>query len=141
VPFFHLEELWQSGWDENLKTVPPWKVTEAVFRLVKKFPEKRMIIHFLQPHPPFIGKKRVAKMPWQTLIQNEVYREIFWESYKCNLIVVMKEVNKLKRMLRGKVILTSDHGSLVGEFGIYLHMPHIRIEELVRVPWVVLKER
>ena len=150
-----MEEVCIYGWNKKLNTVPPKEVTKAVLKLTKKFPDKKMIIHFLQPHHPFVGRKKIIhdktkkpifkkfdlKTDWDVFISGLVSRKEFWQAYKDNLKLVMKEVMKLTQKLKGKVVLTSDHGNALGEYGIYEHPEGVRIEELVKVPWVVLKNR
>ena len=98
IPFFHVEEVCIYGWDRKLGTIPPSEVTKAVSRLIKIFPKKKMIIHFLQPHHPFIGRKKIthnkAKKPvfqkfglktdWDVLISGLVSKKKFWDAYKDN---------------------------------------------------------
>lgn len=54
IPFFSIEEVWDYGWDSELSTVPPENVVESALRVVERYPDKRMIVHFIQPHQPFI---------------------------------------------------------------------------------------
>lgn len=46
-------DVWLYGWDDDLGTVFPSKITEAAKRALKNNPEK-MIIHYLQPHAPYL---------------------------------------------------------------------------------------
>lgn len=48
-------DAWDFGWDEELKTVPPWNMVEAALPYLN---DKRVIIHFMQPHTPYIGENR-----------------------------------------------------------------------------------
>ncbi len=52
----------------------------------------------------------------------------------------MEEVKRLERELPGRVVLTADHGEAFGEYGLYAHCKQLRIEALVKVPWVILKD-
>jgi len=159
-PFYMVKEVWDYGWDISLKTVPPEQVTNAALETLKSFPEKRMIIHYMQPHRPYIGDKELLEMDegtWHTLEgglwgvrkkrtpstllrQGELSVERVKEAYEENLRIVMKEVRRLEKELPGRVILTADHGEAFGEHGIYEHGGPLRIEALVKVPWVVLKD-
>ena len=65
VPFAHLEETWKKGWDENLHTVPPQAVMEAYRRVKTAWPMKRFVLHFMQPHYPFIGATRIGAEGWR----------------------------------------------------------------------------
>ena len=55
--FYHLEHLWEDHWDDELNTVPPWAVTEQAREISESNPDKRLIVHYMQPHYPFIGEK------------------------------------------------------------------------------------
>ena len=157
-PFYMVKEVWDYGWDYTLKTVPPEEVTIAALDTLKRFPEKRMIIHYNQPHHPFISDKGLTerddgtchtlegglwggqkKTVWDLAIRGEVSIERVKKGYRENLKIVMKEVKKLKEELHGRVILTADHGNLFGEYGLYGHGHGLRAEGLVKVPWVILK--
>lgn len=147
-------------WDENLNTIPPDAVVEQVLRVNEKYPNKRIISHFMQPHAPYIGeksrssKKRFGKfnpdidqkgefeVPEANIpeaIQNNLISESELEElYRENLDVVLDEAEKLVNCLDGKSVLTSDHGELLGDrlFGRkrYGHSRY-HTNELRRVPW------
>lgn len=56
VQHFHdIVDVWDDGWDEGLGTVPPGAVTDAALRTRQRHPEKRLVIHYLQPHAPYLG--------------------------------------------------------------------------------------
>jgi len=48
-------DIWNEGWDEKEKTVLPDTLTEAAIKIIKKHPVKRFIIHYVQPHAPYIN--------------------------------------------------------------------------------------
>lgn len=49
----HLDE----EWDSEVGTIYPESVVEATIEAHRKYPNKRIISHFMQPHTPYIGKK------------------------------------------------------------------------------------
>ena len=53
--FFRVIDVWKWGWNEGLGTVHPKKVNEAVQTFKDNYSDKRFIIHYLQPHEPYIG--------------------------------------------------------------------------------------
>lgn len=55
--FYKIIDVWEFGWSEELGTVPPVNINKEMFDLVQKFPDKRFIIHYLQPHSPYISSK------------------------------------------------------------------------------------
>jgi hypothetical protein len=159
--FSHIEPVWDYGWDEKLGTTPAENVTSAALKTYARFRDKRMIIHYVQPHFPFVGKIRLKEDPgmskenvfgektrkdepfcrvWELFERGVYKREEVWSAYKSNLEYVLVEVGKLVELLEGRIILTSDHGNCFGEYGFYGHSNNIRTKELVKVPWVLLKD-
>jgi len=55
--FYEVVDVWDFGWNKTLGTVPPEKINETTINFIKKFPNKRFIIHYLQPHEPYISFK------------------------------------------------------------------------------------
>jgi len=55
--FHQIYPVWDYGWDDDLRTVPPENVVKDALRAKRNHPDKRLIIHFMQPHfPPLVGK-------------------------------------------------------------------------------------
>ncbi|WP_193790388.1 hypothetical protein [Natronobacterium lacisalsi] len=54
---FHAVITCFDHWDEELMTVPPGGVVETALKAHEQYPQKRLIIHFMQPHAPYIGEK------------------------------------------------------------------------------------
>ena len=55
--FHRIFPVWDDGWDERLLTVPPAPVVSAALEARRLYPEKRLIVHFMQPHfPPLVGR-------------------------------------------------------------------------------------
>lgn len=158
-PFYKVIDVWDYGWDKDLKTVPPSKVSESTLEALKAYPNKRMIIHYNQPHHPFLGNKELLKYDGGTWhkVDKTNWRQrklsIFgaaeagiipiktlWKAYIKNLKIVMEEVYKLVQILPGKVIITSDHGNHLGEYMVFGHISHLRTKELVKIPWFIIKD-
>jgi hypothetical protein len=53
--FAHLEEVFRYGWDDDLRTTPPDVVTAVAIQLHHEYPDKRLVVHYAQPHVPFVG--------------------------------------------------------------------------------------
>jgi hypothetical protein len=49
--------------------------------------------------------------------------------------MVLEEVEKIIRNSDGRIIVTSDHGNALGEWGFYGHPRHVPISSIRRVPW------
>jgi len=54
---FHASILLHDEWDAEERTVMPADVTEAARDAHERFPNKRIIVHYMQPHTPYIGSK------------------------------------------------------------------------------------
>lgn len=147
TPAFHrMIEIWQST-----DGVPyPEDISEAARAAGQDYPDKRIIAHYLQPHRPFIvSEDRFSEgftdNPWQALAVGNVDRETVWELYRKNLKVVVEDVFDLAETLPGRVVVTSDHGNLLGErtfpipIRMYGHPGGIRHPGLVEVPWGVIE--
>ncbi len=52
--FYRVIDVWNFGWDENLETVEPEVILNSLKKIEKNYPKKEKIIHFLQPHFPYI---------------------------------------------------------------------------------------
>lgn len=135
--FYKIEEVWKYGWDEELGTTPPEAVTKAALQLDEKYPKKRKIIHYLQPHDPFIGHtKLIAKGDKIPLWKHPKVKQAWLD----NLKLVLQEVKDLVEKLEGKIVITADHGdSFRGNF-LMRHPQGIHIKELVEVPWFVVEK-
>jgi len=51
----HIEEVFKYGYSDELRTTPADKVTDAAIRINAQFPNERLVVHYMQPHLPFIG--------------------------------------------------------------------------------------
>ncbi|KXB05722.1 hypothetical protein AKJ50_00035 [candidate division MSBL1 archaeon SCGC-AAA382A13] len=60
-------DVWEWGWDEDYETVPPREVTKAAMMANEEHPEKKVIVHYLQPHYPYLTDKipREVKMHFE----------------------------------------------------------------------------
>jgi arylsulfatase A-like enzyme len=156
--FHHIENVWLDDWDEAKDTVPPEKVTDATLRTLKEFPDHRMIVHYIQPHGPWIGDTEISievqdlpeslqhgdgtddrwnidTMVWDKVIRGELDIKRLRQATRDNLRLVLKEVERLINYLDGTIVVTSDHGEAFGEMGVYSHYRSLYIEPLVKVPW------
>ncbi|MCK5415392.1 MAG: hypothetical protein KAJ35_08420 [Thermoplasmata archaeon] len=159
-PFADVVEVWDHGWDETLRTVPPREVTKGAMKALAKYPHKRIIVHYNQPHHPFIADPELLSIDegtfnklegglwsgkrnqtiWYATRRGWVSKKRAWEGYRRNLELVMTEVGKVVDVVHGRVVVTADHGNAVGESYIYGHPRGLRIPSLVNVPWYVIKE-
>jgi predicted nucleotidyltransferase len=55
--FADVKEVYDTGWDDDLHTVPPDEMVKRTIEAELSYPNKRLISHFLQPHYPWIGSE------------------------------------------------------------------------------------
>ncbi|AIY89556.1 hypothetical protein [Geoglobus acetivorans] len=55
--FYKYIPVWKKYWDYNIGTVMPENVYNVALRTYINYPNKRMIIWFLQPHFPYLDEK------------------------------------------------------------------------------------
>lgn len=213
-------DVWDWGWGENMLTVHPKSVTKAAIEAKEKYPSKRFIVHYMQPHAPFVclediryerenpiqkirsyiktdgsgdsethgiyssgrvtsevkaGPAKIwelAKLTYirtifdwffiQTIIGKIAKTSTLWKirrwfklpplqpledavrkydqneirrAYRRNLEFVLEYVGKLVECLSGSIVITSDHGELLGEYGEYGHTITKTVTPLMDVPW------
>jgi len=152
VEFYKEVNVWRNGWHEEYRTVMPEKVTEATLEAAENHPNKRLLVHYLQPHAPYIGPTGIENFPtsylnfWGKFQEGivDVDMETVRKAYRENLELVLPYVKEVMERMEGKTIVTSDHGELFGErdspipIKRYGH-PNMNthIPELVTVPWLV----
>lgn len=152
----------------NKKGLAPSTVYNAGLKTYNKYPNKRIIIHFMQPHMPYFGNKakclreRVEK---DGLIvearevkklendrnekdtvsgldgafrQGYITSKELREVYVENLKFVIEYVKDLTDELQGKIVITSDHGEYLGEYNKAGHYPYRYTKELKKVPWLTI---
>jgi hypothetical protein len=148
---------WKEHWNSELCTVHPKKVTKIAKRVAKQYDHKRLVIHFLQPHYPFIGPtgKKFDYEGYETADGD--HGTPFWDrvgmgqldaseseikkAYEENLRLTLPYVSDLMNTIKGKHVVTADHGEAINDIAwpiphrIYGHPIGLYIDELVNVPW------
>ncbi|UVE49076.1 hypothetical protein KU306_09015 [Haloferax larsenii] len=149
VTFYAQIDVWKDNWDDEVRTVRPECVTDAAIEAHETYPDKRIIVHYIQPHAPFLGptaqkhfRGDSLAFDWET--REGASDEIVRQAYRETLEVTLPEVERLAGSIDGKVVISSDHGQAMGERGFpvpiktYGHPPSNYIPALVEVPWVEL---
>lgn len=147
---FHLlDEVWRDSFDGDLGTIPPDRMVDRTISAHREHDPDRLIAHFMQPHHPFIPDPLDEGLPmeydhtpwdtvWDQLRKGDISRERAWEGYTENLRYVLNHVETLLHNVDAdRVVITADHGNLLGEFGLYAHPQYVPLPSLKRVPWVV----
>ena len=68
--FYKIYPTWKYGWDDELNTVPPVDVMKDALKAYQKHPDKRLIVHFMQPHYPFLDVEFSVKTNESTFKQD-----------------------------------------------------------------------
>ncbi|MBX0287822.1 LTA synthase family protein [Halomicroarcula sp. F28] len=160
--FHYRRNLLENQWNNDLKTVTPEVMTEEALAVHEEYPDKRLIVHYMQPHFPFIGeigqeishtgvsmdgKSDDAPHVWSALRDNklDVDRDLVYDAYRENLELTLPHVEQLIDTVDGKSVITADHGNLVGErtYPIpvrgYGHPRGFHTPGLIKVPWLVIE--
>lgn len=193
--FRDIHEIWRLDWDEEHGTVLPDVLTRRAMQIIPEYPqEKRFVIHYLQPHAPYLNapygansksldefnhfllnpdaentfnlRQRVFRRllplcsnkllfsnnPEWTLrkllrIPPKGPMEFAWRQvgisglrkvYEENLRIALHSVKSLIEHLSGTIIITSDHGELLGEGRQFAHPANSQNALLRNVPWLVI---
>lgn len=114
----HVEHAWLDGFDGE--TVPPPAMTDAALAAAERFPDKRLLVHYLQPHYPFRGApgfEHGTMAFWDAVAAGTVDadRETLRAWHRDNLEWVVPEVRRLLAGVAGRAVVTADHGTALGE--------------------------
>lgn len=140
--FHAVDHVWNWGWDDELKITPPDPVVEAAIQAYHKYPNKRIVVHFMQPHQPYIGEfgrnnidnitgeqrgreralgEDVNDEEWTNALdefeQGNISSEQMFRAYRENLELVLPHVRTLINEFDEKTVVSSDHGELFAERG------------------------
>lgn len=155
--------VWEDdGWDNRYNTVLPSTTTEYALTAYDSYPNKKLIIHFIQPHFPFLTEElqldKVTPDPevndgdfwgivtdgtYADLNETKISKQDIWTAYRSTLEKTLPHVNSLIGSLTGKTIVTADHGEMLGERGFpfpikyYGHPSGLRRKPLIEVPYHV----
>jgi hypothetical protein len=155
-----------SAWDPSLQCVPPGRVTDAARNAHERYTNKRIIVHYMQPHDPPLGETaeqirdeiRIGgpindeteddgPRIMEAVAAGDIPTDVARTAYRETLDIVLEEVEDLLEDIDGRVVVSADHGEMFGEQPypivgrLYEHYRHPHTTELCRVPWFVVEER
>lgn len=166
--FVEIVDVWEKGYlkKPGMLGTPPDLLRRTVEKTIAagdSFPRK--IIWFAQPHAPWLGKTGVKELLKyvderevlqsgvagksnypspayfaRRVMDGTIPRREFKKAYEDNLKFALEEVAKLVPWLKGRIVVTSDHGELLGESGAYFHSGNLNFPALRIVPWLEVKE-
>ncbi len=138
---YKIISVWKNGWNDKYQTVLPETMYEYALNVIRKYPDKRLIIHFIQPHSPYpngtgefkFGKQLNAMLngkkfkirykldensfagEWPYIGTKSLKVDKLKEGYQQNLELAMPYIEKLIDILPGRTVVTADHGEAFGE--------------------------
>ncbi|MFB6192552.1 MAG: hypothetical protein ABEI11_04435 [Haloarculaceae archaeon] len=140
--FLYLDDVWEYAWDDERGTILPEPLTDRAIALGREYDPDRMIVHYMQPHYPMVPEPfeetdgRTGRNVWDVLREGEADRDEVWRRYRGNLQYVMDRLPQLLNNVDAEeVVITADHGNLLGEWGLYGHFGKVPHPALRRVPW------
>jgi hypothetical protein len=150
----------------TLEGIVPSTVYNTAMDAYDEYERKRLIIHFMQPHDPYLGSmagelrdqleddgirvisrdsekikqyhksddhvvSTLAEAAKEGHITKAELKSVYYE----NLELVMEYVGRLVDHLDGKIVITADHGELLGEHDTIGHPKNRYFGQLRKVPW------
>jgi len=127
-----------------------WKSTEICFKKLVEIQNnynKKFIVHIMPPHLPYLGKEGIKFMkelgigltgrPTMYRHVNEWAKKHGFKQlkkyYEENILYALKIIEKYLPNIKGRVVISGDHGELIGELDVYYH--HHKHEKIFTVPW------
>jgi hypothetical protein len=146
---------YQPDYQDEVGAVHPETVTETAIEAAAEYPQKRLLVHYTQPHAPYLGSTgreywgNVRGMSLREMLRSvddpgAEKRTKLREAYRENLELALDSVDTLVDRIDGKTVISADHGELLGErrfgalFRLYGHPRGVHVPELVDVPWFEL---
>ena len=139
--FYKNIPLWKFCWDKKYDTVPPEMAIKYSLPFIKKYRDKRIIIHFLQPHFP---TQNYHGLFWRLILEDrEKAIKYYYENLKWIWLNLIDLITYLKNHFKNrKIVVSSDHGQAFGErygiFKIYSHPNYVHVPILLKVPWLTI---
>jgi hypothetical protein len=135
-----------------VETIPAETVTEFALEMAQRYPDKRLIVHYMQPHAPYVGRSDGTRRDpsemdpeihlGRPIVEGTTAVETVRSRYRENLEYVWHHASELVAKLEGKTVVSSDHGDLFGErlypvpLKIYGHPRGVPHPNVRTVPWV-----
>jgi len=135
--------------EEGLPAPPAHVVTDRAIRAGRTQNWEQMIVHYMQPHKPFMKRGDTRRdvslaADWSTgyemyrkVLSGDLTRDELEEKFIDNLRYVLQEVELLLENLDAPTVaITADHGNALGERFLWDHSRGVKHPAVRRVPWV-----
>ncbi|MFO8006475.1 MAG: tetratricopeptide repeat protein [Candidatus Brocadiia bacterium] len=164
-----LVSIWRDQWgrftERDIPSVHPLSVNGVVaaYGRLGRLDGRPFVVHYLQPHSPYIGTPPLAAARWgqggggfgaacrdldrpdHAAARGELDWDVVRRAYAGNLALVWDAVRNLvaSPVCEGRtVVVTSDHGEILGEHGgQFGHLGTWRYREQYEVPYLVMEGR
>jgi len=142
-----LDQPWRHG-EDLLDHPDPEHVTKRAIGHHREFDPERMIVHYSQPHEPYIAQAiedgrtedelhDYEEDPWSYL-KTGGDLDVVWDVYLADLRMVLDHVETLLRNHDAeRVVISADHGEAFGEYGVYRHPVAVPHPQIRQVPWAL----
>ncbi len=141
---------------EHLGTVLPNEVNEVIKRVGLS---GRDIVWYVQPHFPWVCDEELSLLLMHEVLVHDflppdtikralkkygISRDRVLKAYYCNMEIALRGARDLLDYVReqglmyDKIVITSDHGEMLGEYGLYLHQEY-NLPQLTIVPWLEVR--
>jgi hypothetical protein len=144
-----INHVWRDHWDDSLGTIPADPVTDHGIAVARSGKFDRVILHYMQPHFPFIGGTQFGHLGreafnigsgegqniWRMIESGTVDSEEAIEAYYDNLRYVFEFVKTLLENVDGQVVISADHANALGEWNMWGHRAYVPFRAVREVPW------
>ena len=123
---------------------PPRYVTDRGIAIGREHDYDRVILHYLQPHPPYIANAlkedrdlKRFETDWWGYLGETGDRASIWDAYLDELRFVLDDVQLLLNNFDAeRVAISADHGESFGEYWEFGHRTGSLNPMVRKVPWV-----
>jgi len=116
--FFKVYDAWASAWDWNIGSSIPGEVIKIASQAIKEYPERRKILHFIQPHFPYrkapcpstysdlrcvkgnaklgiLVERIIRKLMSKSTVNVSGFRTLYWKTKKLLGIDFLDDLNEI----------------------------------------------
>ncbi|QRY23495.1 sulfatase-like hydrolase/transferase [Halobacterium sp. GSL-19] len=143
--FDAVDMVWQDHHDETYGVALPRSMTDHAIQASRDNNPDRLMVHYMQPHRPYIGHAiREGRPPteleqegYEQLEAGEADRDVVYDMYRETLRFVLDDIEELLENLDAETVaITADHGESFGACGAYGHPEGFPYPIVKKVPWV-----